>query len=108
MDGNLQTKNAPEVTAAYSRLLQQVEDETEGASMELTGDLEGAYRSAPFQKLLSDNQIVWRPKIDNSRESLAATATLDSRIGVWQGSQSNCARRGTRSAHQEEVVAVFG
>ena len=59
---NLQSKAAGTVTAAYKRLLDQAKEETEMEAMEITGDLEGAFRSAPFQAMLAERGTIWVQK----------------------------------------------
>jgi len=80
----IQNKDGPTVTAAFTKLLDEAKADTGRDPMEITGDLEAAFRGGAFQALLSERGIVWRPKVSNAREALSATAQLDSRIGVWR------------------------
>ena len=73
---------------------QQMRDKGVEPPQELNTDLESAFKSKEFQKLLEDNGVTWRPKKGTRREDLSHTARLDSTIGRWRNALLDARREG--------------
>ena len=65
----LKTKDGPEVTKAYRELFEEVKEKGLPLPRELNTDLEKAYRSKEFQDMLTDSEVMHRPKTGNRRET---------------------------------------